>query len=223
MVDEIFLRQINVLTLNKEYFTSFLNQHLIKKALKLKKIRIELINFRDFSKNKHKRVDDYIYGGGAGMLLTCEPIYLALKSIPKPNYTILLTPKGGKWNNKAIQEIIKKPVITIICGRYEGYDERVNTFCEQRVSVGEFVTSNGELFAMTIIDSIVRCLPGLISNRSLEDESFSNNLIREYPQYTRPKSFMSLNVPDVLLNGNHKKITKWKISHSITAEKDTKK
>ncbi len=213
--------KITVLTLFPKMFEA-LNESLIGKAIDKNLIELEVVNFRDFSKNKHKKVDDYAFSGGAGMVLTPQPIYDALQSvITKDSYVVYMSPKGTPLTQNKVKQIsndIKH--LVIICGHYEGIDERIITLCvNEQISVGDFVLTGGEIPAMALIDSVSRYVEGVLHNAdSTEDESFSDGLL-EYPQYTRPQEFMGIKVPDVLISGNHKEIEKWKQEQKIIETK----
>lgn len=211
--------KITVLTLFPDMFPPIFNESIIKRALANQLVEFEIVNFRDFSTNKHKTVDDTPYGGGAGMLLSVEPIYYALHSIEghEDALKILLTPQGKTYHQTTAKELALKNHIILICGHYEGFDERVREFVDVEISIGDYVLTGGEIAALTIIDSVVRLIPGGIgSKESYENDSFYDDSL-DYPQYTKPREFKGLKVPDVLLSGNHQEIAKWR------AEMKTKK
>ncbi len=200
---------VHVLTLFPEIFESVFSKSIIKRALDKKILKLNFIQIRNWGKGTHRQVDDKPYGGGEGMVMMVEPIISALSSIkPKP-YTILLSASGQKFTQKKARLLAKKGNIAIICGHYEGIDARVENFVDEVTSVGDFITSGGEIPAMLIVDSITRLLPGVINPKSSLDESFENGLL-EYPQYTRPKVYKRLKVPDILLGGNHKEVAAWR-------------
>ncbi len=204
--------KITVLTLFPDMFPAIINDSIIKRAKENNLVEVNIINFRDFSNNKHNTVDDTPYGGGAGMLLQVEPIYKALISIPdyKEAYKILLTPQGKKYNQNIVKDLIKHDHIILICGHYEGFDERVKEYIDMEISIGDYVLTGGEIAALVIIDSIVRLIPGVLgSKESYEHDSFYEDSL-DYPQYTKPREFNGVKVPDVLLSGNHKEIAKWR-------------
>lgn len=204
--------KITVLTLFPDMFPPILNDSIIKRARENNAITFDIINFRDFSNNKHNTVDDTPYGGGAGMLLQVEPIYNALKSIPdyKEALKILLTPQGETYNQTVVKGLLKNDHIILICGHYEGFDERVRSLVDRELSIGDFVMTGGEIAALAVIDSIVRLIPGVLgSKESYEHDSFYDDSL-EFPQYTKPREFLSMKVPDVLLSGNHQEIAKWR-------------
>lgn len=213
--------KIDILTLFPEMFEA-LNVSLLGKAQEKGKLEINIVNFRDFSKNKHKKVDDYAFSGGAGMVLTPQPIYDALQSvITKNSYVVYMSPKGTPLTQKKVVDIAKSiEHLVIICGHYEGIDERIIKLCvNEQISIGDFVLTGGEIPAMALVDAVSRYLEGVLHNsESVVDESFSDGLL-EYPQYTRPQEFMGLKVPDVLISGNHKEIEKWKKEQKLIETK----
>lgn len=201
--------KINILSLFPQYFEAFKNQSIIAKAQKLGHLEINIINFRNFSKEKHHKVDDTVYGGGDGMLLQVEPIHLALETV-KDSYKILLSPQGRKFNQKIAHELAKHSEITLICGHYEGFDERILNFVDDEISIGDYILTGGEIPAMVISEAIARLAPGVIKKSSHQNESFENDGLLDYPQYTKPANYLGYKVPEVLLNGNHKEIEKWR-------------
>ena len=210
--------KISILTLFPEMFDAVLNQSILKRARDKGLNDIEIINIRDFSKDKYHHVDDTPYGGGAGMLLQIEPIDLALQSVRSDNSFVLLTsPKAKPFNQLKAREYANKEHIVIVCGHYEGFDARVETLVDDRLSIGDFILTGGELAAMVVVDSVVRLLNDAISKDSLDVESFDNNLL-EYPQYTKPPVYKGMKVPDVLLSGHHKNIQRYRLKEAL---KDT--
>jgi tRNA (guanine37-N1)-methyltransferase len=214
----------DVLTLFPEMFEVF-NHSIINKARQKDLIHINLFNIRDFTSNKHKKVDDYPYGGGLGMVMQAEPIYNSIDHITKrygyKPYTILLSPRGEKFNQQTAKRLYSKEHIALVCGHYEGIDERVMDLIDCELSIGDFVLTGGEIASMAIIDTVARLIPGVLSsNESYEDESFYSGVL-EYPQYTRPENFMGMKVPEVLISGHHENIRKWRRYQSlkITYEK----
>ena len=213
--------KIDILTLFPEMFDGFKSESIIKRAIEDKKVEINTCNFRDFSKNKHKKVDDTPYGGGVGMVLMCQPIFDAVESLKKKNSkVILLSPQGKKYEQKMAYDLAKEEHLIFICGHYEGFDERIKTICDEEISIGDYVLTGGELPAMVITDSIVRLIPGVIDEESHINDSFNNNLL-DYPTYTKPRDYKGIKVPDVLLSGDHKKIDEWRKNKQlkITSEK----
>lgn len=213
--------KITILTLFPKMFEA-LNESLIGRAIKNKLLEIEVVNFRDFSLNKHKKVDDYAFSGGAGMVLTPQPIYDAIQSVKtEDSCVVYMSPKGTPLTqNKVKQLSTDVKHLIIICGHYEGIDERIISLCvSEQISIGDFVLTGGEIPAMALVDAVSRYVDGVLHNsESTTDESFSDGLL-EYPQYTRPQEFMGLKVPDVLISGNHKEIEKWKNEQKILETK----
>lgn len=209
-----------VLTLFPEMIYNGLNHSIIKKAIENNIININCINIRDFSNNKHNQVDDYPYGGGAGMVIKPEPVYnsyLSIKGkVKKGTRVLYMTPQGKTFNQKMAQDLSKEEDLIILCGHYEGIDERViEEIVTDEISMGDFILTGGELPAMILIDSISRLVPSVLGKEeSFLDESFSDNLL-EYPNYTRPFIFNDKKVPEILLSGNHKKIEEWKKQQSL--------
>ena len=204
--------RFDVLTLFPEMISPIFEDSILKRAVSNKLIEYNLINYRDFSKMKHHNVDDTPYGGGAGMVLMCAPIYDCLNSIDNVEdaYKILLTPQGRKYDQNVAKELSKKRHIVLISGHYEGFDERIRSFVDDEISVGDYVLTGGEIPAMAIIDSISRLIPGVLHNEeSAPTDSFENNLL-EFPQYTKPADFMGMKVPEVLISGDHAKIDEWR-------------
>ena len=216
--------KFDVLTLFPEMFKS-LEESIIGKAKEKNLIDINLINIRDFSKDKHKKVDDTPYGGGAGMVMKADVVYDAFKSIKQDNAKVIyLTPQGKTLNQKKVEELSKESHLILLCGHYEGIDQRViDKIVDEEISIGDYVLTGGELPALILVDAIARLIPGVLNqNESFEDESFENDLL-EYPHYTRPREFMGLSVPDVLLSGNHQKIEAWRKEQSIEITKKRRK
>ena len=207
--------KFNVLTLFPEMFSS-LDESIIGRSKEKGLIDINLINIRDFSKNKHKKVDDTPYGGGAGMVMEPTVVYDAFKSIKdEKTKVIYLSPQGQTLNQQKVQDLAKEDSITLLCGHYEGIDQRViDTIVDEEISIGDYVLTGGELPAMVLIDSVSRYVEGVLKEESIKEESFSNGLL-EYPQYTRPEMFLDKKVPEVLLSGNHQKIAEWRRNQSI--------
>ncbi len=212
--------KIDILTLFPEMFDGFLNTSIIKRAIDNKYVDIKVHNFRDYSLDKHKRVDDYPYGGGAGMVLMCEPIFRAIEDLKtKDTITIMLTPSGKLFNQEMALDLSKKKHIILLCGHYEGFDERIKTIIDMEISIGEYVLTGGEVPAMAITDTITRLIPGVITKESLDSESFTDNLL-DYPTYTRPEVFRGMKVPEVLLSGHHKNIENYRKEERIKITKE---
>jgi len=209
---------IDVITLFPGMFKGFLKESMIAKAIKLEALKVKLINFRKYSGNKHNQVDDYPYGGGAGMVLKPEPVYKAVKLAKKKTDApvIYFTPQGRILTQSILKEYSQSEKLILICGHYKELDQRVrDLIVTDEISVGDYVLSGGELPAMIFIDGVSRLLPGVLSDmESAETDSFSDGLLG-YPCYTRPPEFMGLHVPEVLLNGNHKLIEKWRKEQSL--------
>ena len=213
--------KINILTLFPKMFDGFKSESIIKRAIDENKVSIDLCDFRKYSKNKHNKVDDTPYGGGGGMVLMCQPIFDAVNDIKtEKSKVILLSPQGEKFTQEKAYELAKEEDLIFICGHYEGFDERIKTICDEEISIGDYVLTGGELASMVITDAVVRLLPGVIEEESHLKESFNNNLL-DYPTYTKPKVFNGLEVPEVLLSGDHKKIDEWRYNEQlkITEEK----
>lgn len=212
--------RIDVLTLFPESIEGFLNESIIKRAINNKKVEINLINFRDYSPLNNNQVDDTPYGGGAGMVLRCEPIFNAINDIKTDDaYVIMLTPEGNKYNQKKAKELTSKKHIILLCGHYEGFDERIKTLVDEEISIGDYILTGGEIAAAAIIDSTVRLIDGVITKESLDSESFDDNLL-DYPTYTKPAEYNGLKVPDVLISGNHELIKKWREEKRIEKTKE---
>ena len=212
--------KIDILTLFPDMFDGFLTESIIKRAIENKFVEINLINFRDYTPLSHGQVDDTIYGGGPGMLLRPEPIFETIDKIKTPDsYIILLTPDGKTYNQSIAYDLRNKKHIIIICGHYEGFDERIKTLAHIEVSIGDFVLTGGEVPAMAIIDSVVRLVPNVINYESLNSESFSEGLL-DYPVYTKPREYRGMKVPEVLLSGDHSKIDAWRKEMRYKTTKD---
>ena len=207
--------KFDVLTLFPEMFKP-LEESIIGRATKKDLIQINLVNIRDYSKDKHKKVDDTIYGGGAGMLIKPDVVYDAYNSVKSDNAKVIyLSPKGKILNQKKIEELSKQNHLILLCGHYEGIDERViEKIVNEQISIGDYVLTGGEIPAMALIDSVSRYVEGVLNNDSIVDETFSNGLL-EYPQYTKPEIFENMKVPDVLLSGHHANIKKWRRNKSL--------
>ena len=207
--------KFDVLTLFPEMFEP-LKQSIIKRAVEKNLIDINLINIRDFSEDKHNKVDDTPYGGGAGMLMKPDVVDRAYNSIKSENAKVIyLTPQGKTLNQRIVRDLSKQEHLILLCGHYEGIDQRVlDKIVDEEISIGDYVLTGGELPAMVLIDSVSRYVEGVLSNESTEEESFSNGLL-EYPQYTRPEIFDNVKVPDVLISGHHENIRKWRRERSL--------
>lgn len=207
--------KIDILTLFPEMFSP-LFESILGRAINEKKIELNIINIRDFSLNKHKKCDDIPFGGGAGMVMTPQPIYDAIKSVlTEKSKLIYLTPKGKVFNQSIAVNLAAEEHLIFLCGHYEGIDERIiDIFKPDMISVGDFVLTGGEIPAMLVVDAVARYVEGVLKEESLREESHSDGLL-EYPHYTRPRVFKDLRVPEVLLSGNHKEINKWREEQSL--------
>ena len=212
--------RFDVLTLFPEMFEP-IKQSIIGKALEKELIEINLINIRDFSKNKHKKVDDTPYGGGAGMIMMPDVVYRAYLSVPdrEKAKVIYLSPQGSKLNQKKVESFSTEKHIILLCGHYEGIDQRVlDEIVDEEISIGDYILTGGEIPAMVLMDSVSRYVEGVLKNESISEESFVNGLL-EYPQYTRPEVFLNKKVPEVLLSGHHENIKKWREQKSLEVTK----
>jgi tRNA (guanine37-N1)-methyltransferase len=209
----------HILTLFPEIFEGYRRSSILARAVEQRQVELDLINIRDFAGDKHKTCDDATYGGGPGMVLKPEPLAGALESVPgvkrRRTRVMYLTPSGKLWSQNLAREFAGESRLAMICGRYEGIDQRIiDLFVTDEISVGNYVLSGGEVAVMVVIDTIVRLLKGVIKEDSLSEESFSTGLL-EYPQYTRPAVFRGLEVPEVLLSGNHAEIERWRREKSV--------
>ena len=207
--------KIDVLTLFPSMFDGILNESIIKRACDKKKVEISIHNIRDYSKNKFKKVDDYSFGGGAGMVLMPQPIYDAISDLKKNDTkVIMLTPQGKKYDQKKAYSLANEKHIILLCGHYEGFDERIRNFVDEEISIGDYILTGGEIPSMVLIDSITRLIDGVIEEESHINESFNNNML-DYPVYTKPVDFNGLKVPEILLSGHHEKIMQWRKEQSL--------
>lgn len=207
--------RIDILTIFPNMFHDVFHDSIMKRAIDLKKVEIHLHNFRDYSKDRHKKVDDTPFGGGCGMVLTLQPIYDCLMDIKTEDAkVILLTPSGTPYKQKMAYDLSHEKHLILICGHYEGFDERIKNFVDLEISIGDYVLTGGEIPAMVLVDSITRLLPGVILEESHLEESFNNHLL-DYPTYTKPRKFLEYSVPEVLLSGNHEKIRQYRKKESI--------
>ncbi len=212
--------RIDILTLFPGMFEGFKTESIIKRAIEKEKVKINIIDIRDYTPYKNNQVDDYQFGGGGGMIMMCEPVFNAVEAIrTEDSHVILLSPRGKTYNEKKAYELKEKKHIIIICGHYEGFDERIYSLADEIVSIGNFILTGGELASMMITASVVRLIDGVITSTSLEYESFNDNLL-DYPVYTKPRDFRGMIVPDVLLSGDHKKINDYRdeMREKITKE-----
>lgn len=212
--------KIDILTLFPNMFNNFLSESIIKRAIDRKLVEINIINFRDYSVYNHNQVDDTPYGGGSGMVLMCDPVKRAIDDIKGNDSLVILTcPQGKVYNQKEAIKLKDYKHLIIICGHYEGYDERIRSFVDLEISIGDFVLTGGEIPAMAITDSVVRLIDGVIKKDSYEDDSFSDNLL-DYPTYTKPAEYLGMKVPEVLLSGNHEKIKQFRKEEQIRITKE---
>ena len=207
--------KIDILTLFPHMFDNFLDESIIKRAIISKKVDISIHNIRDYSKDTHKKVDDYSFGGGAGMVLMPQPIFDAVEALRnEDSKVILMTPQGITYSQSKALELASFNHLIIICGHYEGFDERIRTIVDYEISIGDFVLTGGELPSMIVTDSVVRLIDNVINSESYLNDSFTDNLL-DYPVYTKPADFRGLKVPDVLLSGHHKNIDEWRKNEQL--------
>lgn len=212
--------KIDILTLFPNMFENVFNESIIKRAVDKKLVDIKIHDIRDYTTDKHNRVDDYSFGGGKGMVLMPEPVYNAIEDVKtKDSIVIMMTPQGKTYNQKMAYQFSKQKHIIILCGHYEGFDERIRSFVDLEISVGDYVLTGGEIPSMIMVDSIVRLVDGVIEPDSHLYDSFNNNLL-DYPVYTKPVEFKNMKVPDVLLSGHHENIRKWRLEQSIKKTKE---
>ncbi len=202
--------KIDILTLFPGMFEGFKTESIIKRAIEKGKVEINIIDIRNYTPYKNNQVDDYQFGGGGGMIMMCEPVFNAVEAIKTPDsHVIILSPRGKTYNQGHAKELTTFKHLIIICGHYEGFDERIYTLADEVISIGNFILTGGELASMMISDSVIRLLDGVITNTSLEYESFNDNLL-DYPVYTKPRDFRGMEVPEVLISGDHKKINEYR-------------
>lgn len=212
--------KIDILTLFPGMFDGFLHESIIKRALERGQVEIQVHDIRAYSKDPHKKVDDYGYGGGQGMVLMPQPIFDAVEDLRTENSKVLLmTPQGKTYNQEVAYDLTQEKHLIIICGHYEGFDERIRTLADMEVSIGDYVLTGGELASMVITDSVVRLLDGVIAKDSHIYDSFHNHLL-DYPVYTKPADFRGMKVPEVLLSGHHKKIEEWRLEEQMKRTKE---
>lgn len=212
--------RIDILTLFPNMFNGFLTESIIKRAIDKELVEINIINFRDYSKDPHKKVDDTPYGGGSGMVLTPQPIIDAVKDLKtKDSKVILLTPDGIPFKQENAYNLSKEKHLILICGHYEGFDERIRSIVDLEISIGDYVLTGGELPSMIITDAVTRLIDGVIDTSSHLNDSFNNNLL-DYPTYTKPRVYEGMEVPEVLLNGNHKEIEKYRYEEQLKKTKE---
>ena len=212
--------RIDILTLFPKMFDGFLSESIIKRAINNGKVEINVIDFRKYSLLKNGQVDDTPYGGGAGMVLMCEPVVRAIEDLKTDDSLVILTcPQGNVYNEKIAYDLTKHKHLIIVCGHYEGYDERIREFVDVEISIGDYILTGGEIPAMAITDSITRLIDGVINKDSYLEDSFTNNLL-DYPTYTKPADFRGMKVPEVLTSGNHAKIKEYRKNEQIKRTKE---
>lgn len=212
--------KIDILTLFPNMYQGIFDESIIKRAIDEERVVINIHNFRDYTTDPHNKVDDTPYGGGAGMVLTCQPIFDCVKSLrTDESIVILMTPDGEVYKQKKAYELSRAKHLILICGHYEGFDERIRSICDLEISIGDYVLTGGELASMVLVDSIVRLMPGVIEEESHQNDSFNNNLL-DYPTYTKPRVYEGMMVPEVLLSGDHKKIAEYRLEESIKRTKE---
>lgn len=213
---------IDILTLFPSMFDGFLNNSIIKRAISKNLVAINIRNLRDYSTYKNSQVDEYPYGGGAGMILMCEPVFNAVDALKEENTKVIMTtPSGLTYKQSMAVDLTKEKHLIILCGHYEGYDERIRTICDYEISIGNYILTGGEIPAMVITDSITRLIDGVINKESLSHESFNDELL-DYPNYTRPEVFRGMKVPEVLLSGHHKNISEYRLQEQIRKTNELK-
>ena len=207
--------RVDILTLFPDMFNNVFEESIVKRAQELGKLEINIVNFRDYTDDPHKKVDDTPYGGGAGMVLTCQPIFDCVNALKTDEAkVILLTPDGVLYKQKQAYDLSKEKHLIIISGHYEGFDERIRSICDLEISIGDYVLTGGEIASMVLVDSIARLIPGVITEESHINDSFNDNLL-DYPTYTKPRIYNGMEVPEVLLSGNHKKIKEYREQESL--------
>lgn len=212
--------RIDILTLFPSMFTPLIEESIIKRAIEKGLVDINLVNIRDFSELNNNQVDDTPYGGGGGMVIMCDPVFKAIESVKKENSkVILMSPTGTVYNQSVAYDLSKEKHLIILCGHYEGFDERIKTLIDMEISIGDYVLTGGELPASVVADSVIRLVPGVISEDSLKSESFTDGLL-DYPVYTKPRVYRGLEVPEVLLSGDHKKIEEYRNSERLRVTKE---
>ena len=213
--------KIDILTLFPDMFTGFITESIIKRAIENKHVEINFINFRNYTNDPHGKVDDTPYGGGAGMVLACQPIFDCVNAIKTPeSKVILLTPAGIPYKQKMAYDLSKEKHLIIICGHYEGFDDRSESLADYLISIGDYVLTGGEVPAMVLADSIIRLIPGVINEQSHLNDSFNDDYLLDYPTYTKPAIYNGLEVPEVLLSGDHQKVDEWRYNEAVKRTKD---
>lgn len=214
--------RISVLTLFPEQFEGFFSTSIVGRSVERGIVSADFVQIRDFAKDTHRHVDDTPFGGGAGMVMKCQPVFDALESVRTPDSRVVLLSASGKpYTQKKAHELASVPHLIFLCGHYEGVDERIAEACDEQISIGDYVLTGGELGAMVIADSVIRLLPGVIREDSIAEESYENGLL-EYPQYTQPAEYNGKRVPDVLLSGHHENIRKWRLTQSLLRTRENR-
>lgn len=214
--------KIDVLTLFPNMYDNFLSESIIKRAIEDKKIEVNIHNIRDYTVYKNSRVDDYPFGGGGGMVLMCDPIFRAIDALREDDtLVIMMTPTGKLFKQNIAYDLSKHRHLIILCGHYEGFDERIKTIVDLELSIGDYVLTGGELPSMVVMDSVIRLVGGVINSNSLTSESFNDNLL-DYPNYTKPFEYRGMKVPDVLLSGHHENIDKFRYEERIRLTKENR-
>ncbi len=217
--------RFDILTLFPEIFSGYLGQSLLKKAIDQDLVNIHLWNFRDWTKDRHHTIDDRPYGGGPGMLMMCEPVFDCVEAVraqaSPEGLLVMMTPQGRPLDQNLVEELATQPRILLMCGRYEGFDDRINQgLTPLEISAGDFICNGGEVPAMLLVDTVIRLIPGVLGDEtSSKYDSFSNQGLLEYPQYTRPRNFRGMEVPEILLSGDHEKIAAWRQEQSLLRTK----
>ncbi|CAM2749260.1 tRNA (guanosine(37)-N1)-methyltransferase TrmD [Erysipelothrix tonsillarum] len=207
--------RVSILTLFPAMFTGFVESSIISKAIERDLIQVDVVDMRDFTEDKHNRVDDYPYGGGAGLVLMCQPVIDAIEATrTEGSLVIMLTPQGKTLKQSLAYDLSKEKHIILVCGHYEGFDERIRSYVDLEMSIGDYVLTGGETAAMVIADSVIRLVDGVITKESHEDDSFSDGLL-EYPHYTRPRTYKGQEVPEVLMSGHHANIETYRLKESL--------
>lgn len=214
--------KIDVLTLFPNMYDNFLSESIIKRAIEDGKVEVNIHNIRDYTVYKNNQVDDYPYGGGSGMVLMCDPIFRAIDELSTDDsLVIMMTPSGKVYKQNVATEIALKKHIIILCGHYEGFDERIKSITDLELSIGDYVLTGGEIPSMVVMDSVIRLVDGVISSGSLESESFNNNLL-DYPNYTKPYEYRGMKVPEVLISGHHKNIDEYRKREQLRLTKENR-
>lgn len=211
--------KIDVLTLFPNMYDNFLTESIIKRAINDKKVEVNIHNIRDYTVYNNKQVDDYPYGGGSGMVLMCDPIFRAIDTLKEDDtFVIMMTPSGKVFKESLAYDLSKKKHLIILCGHYEGFDERIKSIVDLELSIGDYVLTGGELPSMVVMDSVIRLIDGVINTDSLTTESFNDSLL-DYPNYTKPAEYRGMKVPDVLLSGHHQNIDKYRYEERVKLTK----